>query len=1230
MATTEQIAFAIDRGGTFTDVYATLPDGSSRVLKLLSDDPANYPDAPREGIRRVLEQWLGRALPADELDGRYISSIRMGTTVATNALLERKGARTLLLISAGLGDALFIGNQSRADIFALNVQRPEPLYAEVLEVDERIRPARPHDDGVCRGIDGERYAVLREPDWGALAEELVRARRRGCTSAAVVLAHAYAWPQHELRLGRLLAEAGFAYYSLSHQVMPTVRLVPRGLTTVVDAYLAGHISRYIDSFRRGFADGLKDTPVLFMASDGGLVEAEAFSGSRALLSGPAGGVVGYAASGARALGDAPLIGFDMGGTSTDVSRFAGEYRVVHAANIAGVPLHVPHLDIRTVAAGGGSRLFFRQGMFEVGPESAGAHPGPVCYRKNGFLTVTDANLVLGRLQPDFFPHIFGADENQPLDVAGARAAMAALTEQVNDWMTAHGRAPMSVEEVAAGFVAVANAVMARPIRAVSQQRGFSLEEHALVCFGGAGGQHACAMARQLGIKTVLVPRHAGVLSACGIAQARRVCELQEPASGELSPQLLATLTERLRHLQQRACAELGCRSDDAAVECSCYLNLRYRGSDTAIMVKTPADGDYRAAFAREHLREFGFVPTAAVLVDDVRVRVSCAPPPQVIARSGDGGQSGGGAVRARARRRCYFADGWCDTPVYLLEELPTTVIVGAALIIQDGATIVIEPGCRARIIAAGDVIISVAATTPADDCSFDPVRLALFQQRFISIAEQMGYTLQRTAVSTNIKERCDFSCALFNAAGELVANAPHTPVHLGAMSAAVRCQIDHFGADIAPGDVLVSNHPRQGGSHLPDITVVTPLWHDGAIVMYVASRGHHADIGGDSPGSMPPFSRTLAQEGSIISATKLVSGGEFMTERMRALLAGSRRLEDNIADLKAQVAANQCGINLLTELFGQVGVAVVDAYSGYLNQHAEQVVRAALQRLYAGLECCDGTGRISACDYLDDGSAIDLDLTIAADGSARFDFSASAAQQWGNLNAPAAVTMSAVIYCLRAVAGEDIPLNHGCLRPVEVCLRPGSILDPHADAAVVGGNVLTSQRLVDVIFKAFGCVAAAQGCMNNVTFGNDGFGYYETIGGGSGAGPGWHGCSGVHTHMTNTRITDVEVVERRYPVVVRRFALRRGSGGAGRWRGGDGLVRELEFLAPLQVAVLSERRVFAPYGLAGGGSGARGRNILIRADGSEISLGGKNSFDAAPGDRLRIETPGGGGYGQPE
>ncbi|XP_047381473.1 5-oxoprolinase isoform X3 [Sciurus carolinensis] len=1280
--------FAIDRGGTFTDVFAQCPGGHVRVLKLLSEDPANYADAPTEGIRRILEQEGGVLLPRDRpLDTSRIASIRMGTTVATNALLERRGERVALLVTRGFRDLLHIGTQAREDLFDLAVPMPEMLYEEVLEVEERVVLYRgePGAGSPVKGRTGDLLEVQQPVDLAALRGKLEGLLSRGIRSLAVVLMHSYTWAQHEQQVGTLARELGFTHVSLSSEAMPMVRIVPRGHTACADAYLTPTIQRYVQGFRRGFQGQLKDVQVLFMRSDGGLAPMDAFSGSRAVLSGPAGGVVGYSATTYQLEGHQPIIGFDMGGTSTDVSRYAGEFEHVFEASTAGVTLQAPQLDINTVAAGGGSRLFFRSGLFVVGPESAGAHPGPACYRKGkcqhaslcparpcpphavpgpfslsassllptpgplasipqppqrahlpgGPVTVTDANLVLGRLLPASFPCIFGPGEDQPLSPEASRKALEAVATEVNSFLTNGScpASPLSLEEVAMGFVRVANEAMCRPIRALTQARGHDPSAHVLACFGGAGGQHACAIARALGMDTVHIHRHSGLLSALGLALADVVHEAQEPCSLPYTSETFMQLDQRLSLLEEQCVDALQAQGfPRSQISTESFLHLRYQGTDCALMVsahqhpataRSPRAGDFGAAFVERYLREFGFViPERPVVVDDVRVT------------------------------QCYFEGGYQETPVYLLGELGYGhQLQGPCLIIDSNSpfvppapsTILVEPGCQAEVTKTGDIRISVGAEAPSTvGTKLDPIQLSIFSHRFMSIAEQMGRILQRTAISTNIKERLDFSCALFGPDGGLVSNAPHIPVHLGAMQETVQFQIQHLGSDLHPGDVLLSNHPSAGGSHLPDLTVITPVFWPGQTrpVFYVASRGHHADIGGITPGSMPPHSTALQQEGAVFLSFKLVQGGVFqeeaVTEALRAPskisgCSGTRNLHDNLSDLRAQVAANQKGIQLVGELIGQYGLDVVQAYMGHIQANAELAVRDMLRAFGTSRQARGLPLEVSAEDHMDDGSPIHLRVQInLSQGSAVFDFSGTGPEVFGNLNAPRAITLSALIYCLRCLVGRDIPLNQGCLAPVRVVIPRGSILDPSPEAAVVGGNVLTSQRVVDVILAAFGACAASQGCMNNVTLGNAHMGYYETVAGGAGAGPGWHGRSGVHSHMTNTRITDPEILESRYPVILRRFELRPGSGGRGRFRGGDGVVRELLFREEALLSVLTERRAFQPYGLQGGEPGARGLNLLIRKDGRTVNLGGKTSVPVYPGDVFCLHTPGGGGYGNPE
>jgi 5-oxoprolinase (ATP-hydrolysing) len=1229
------IKFSIDRGGTFTDVYAEVPgEPGFRVVKLLSENPDHYPDAPLEGIRRVLADVGGENISSGGIDGGCIEWIRMGTTLATNALLERRGAKMALLITRGFGDLLTIGKQNRPRIFDLEIRKPPPLCQRVVEVDERVRLC-PRAAGSLTGLSGEAVEVLLAPDLERLQEELAQLKAEGIESLAVAFLHAYTFPAHELLVGALAEELGFSQVSLSSQVLPKIRLVDRGQTTAVDAALTPLIKDYLQSFRAGFKG--KAPELFFMQSDGGLTRAATFSGCRAVLSGPAGGVVGAARTTALRFPGRPVIGFDMGGTSTDVSRFDGEYEWTEESETAGVHLQVPQLDIRTVAAGGGSRLFFENGLFVVGPESSGAHPGPVCYKNGGPLSLTDANLFLGRLLPEFFPRVFGPQEDEPLDAEATRRAFLDLAGRISaERGEGHALAP---EAVALGFIEVANETMVRPIREISVTRGFDVKQHVLACFGGAGGQHACALARALGMAKVFVHRHAGILSAYGLGLADVVVDRREPAAVRLEPANLPELLARLDELVLRACRELE-RQGNFHPRVRRYLNLRVEGADAQLMIAEPADGDFFKEFLSTHEREFGFkVSGRGILVDELWVRVTGKCPP-VAPRPLPGKER---PTTPAASTRCYFKAGWADTPVYRMRDLGAgEVFEGPALLIDDTSTILIEPGCTAGITPFGDVEMDIPP--PEEPLSIpveaDPVELALFGNRFMSIAEQMGRQLVRTAISTNIKERQDFSCALFGPEGDLVANAPHQPVHLGAMGEAVQRQLEIYRDDMRRGDVWVTNDPAFGGSHLPDITVITPVIDGGRPVFFIANRGHHADIGGITPGSMPAFSETLAEEGAVIRTFKLVEGGVFREKEIAELLAapgvgrdgrrvpGTRALADNLADLKAQVAANQKGVELVRELIRHSSLATVQAYMGHLQDNADASVRHRLQA-FARERGLKAGAALEAEDHLDDGSPLCLRLWIDPEsGRAVFDFAGTAAQLAGNLNAPRAVTSSVILYCLRCLVQGDLPLNQGCLRSIDIRLPGGSLLAPGPQAAVAGGNTLTSQRITDVVLKAFGAAAASQGCMNNLTFGNARFGYYETIGGGAGAGPGWQGQSAVHTHMTNTRITDPEILEKRYPLLLREFSIRRGSGGMGAYKGGDGLVRDIEFLEPLEVTVLSERRVFAPYGLAGGGPGAKGRNLWIAKDGGETDLGGKNQFTVQPGDRVRILTPGGGGYGK--
>ena len=1289
------------------------------IIKLLSEDPANYNDAPLEGIRRLMAQFTNRDIPRGEpLDTSKIESIRMGTTVATNALLERKGEKMAMVVTKGFKDCLEIGNQSRPKIFDLAIRRPEVLYKKVVEVDERVTledyAEDPHrnqtkaegkigEKGVekaalVEGLSGEAVRVLQRPKEEEVRKTLQSLYGEGIRSISVCLMHGYTFPEHEALVGTLAREIGFSHVSLSHELMPMIKLVPRATSACADAYLTPAIRKYIDGFQAGFEGGLGTESVKkdagargarceFMQSDGGLVDVDKFSGLRAILSGPAGGVVGYALTSYDPKTKTPVIGFDMGGTSTDVSRYgSGRYEHVFETTTAGVTIQSPQLDINTVAAGGGSRLFFRNGLFVVGPESAGAHPGPACYRKGGPLTVTDANLFLGRLLPDFFPKIFGKNEDEGLDPNASKKLFEELTQEIN---SSTGK-DMSADEVAYGFIKIANETMTRPIRSLTEAKGHDTSQHRLATFGGAGGQHAVAIAESLGIRQILVHRYSSVLSAYGMALADVVDESQVPESQVWNTEGGATdsLKAKMNDLKERSRKRLQDQGfSDNSIAYEEYLNMRYRGTESALMVVRPNAEEakehfnsdewaFGEAFVRQHEQEFGFtLPNRDIIIDDVRVRG--------IGKSFTGMDRTAddqlkdlkpqniSTDKAHSTAEVYFEGGRQPTSIYTLEHLSIGDRVPSPSIIADGTqTIIIPPGASATIIQT-HVVINIGdenTNKKANATEMDPILLSIFAHRFMAIAEQMGRALQKTSVSTNVKERLDYSCALFDSNGGLVANAPHLPVHLGSMSTCVRTQAAIWKDKLKRGDVVVSNHPEYGGTHLPDITVITPAFSGDTIIFYVASRAHHADIGGILPGSMPPHSRELFQEGAAIKSEKLVSEGAFNEARMNEILydepaqypdcSGTRCLADNINDLKAQIAANQKGINLISALIEDYGEDVVRFYMGNIQDNAERSVRELLKgvsKKFAGKE-------LQAVDFMDDGSPICLKVSIDADkGEAVFDFEGTGPEVYGNINAPEAVTYSAIIYCLRCLIDQDIPLNQGCLKPIDVRIPEGCFLSPSEKAAVVGGNVLTSQRVTDVVFKCFEACAASQGDTNNLTFGyggnfkgngvggeekkaEKGFGYYETIAGGSGAGHNWEGTSGVHTHMTNTRITDAEVFERRYPVILREFSLRPGSGGVGQHKGGDGVIRDIEFRIPVQVSILSERRVYKPYGLHGGGDAQCGKNLWVRRvkkpegkgsggehegkrrDGKDedvfeeryVSLGAKNTAAMQPGERIIV------------
>lgn len=1192
------VSFSIDRGGTFTDVYAVY-NGSVFIEKLLSVDPKSYHDAPLEGVRRVLEKITQKTIRYGEIDPSFITQIRMGTTVATNALLERKGAPAALVITKGFQDILAIGYQDRPKLFDLHIEKPVQLYQAVIEIDERVI------------LEDGNLIVEKTPEYAEVFDKLSQMYHQGITSIAVAFVHAYRYSEHEKMIEKIAQKIGFTNISLSHQVISAMKLVDRGDTTVVDAYLTPHIQAYIKSFQKGFKTPLSKEQLLFMQSDGGLVEADYFKGANALLSGPAGGITGYAQGFDT---DKPLIGFDMGGTSTDVSRFDQNYTIKYENEIDHIRIKAPQLEILTVAAGGGSRLFYKNGMFAVGPESASCEPGPVCYKKGGYLSITDANLVLGRVQRDYFPAIFGKGQDEPLGLEEAQRAFETLVAEINQTSDS----ALSVEEAALGFLKVANENMVKPIREISVSRGFDLKEHALAAFGGAGGQHACAIAKILGIKEILIHRYGGILSACGLDSAKRsMRKLHSLHVGLniLDKNILVAQIEKLKS-EILQCMTF---SENTTIEVASWLTIHYLNVENKIMINT-ASPNYQESFEQEHLREFGFLLKALDLqAAELIVEVSLTNP---VINQTKTVVSAHTTKVPEEKTDVYFEEGWMETPIYVLEKLTVGFeAAGPAIIMNETTTILVEPKCKAVIDAFYNIKIFVdTVENLATDTQKDPVMLAVFNNLFMSIAEQMGGILQKTAVSTNIKERLDFSCAVFDKAGALIANAPHIPVHLGSMGYAVKYILKMFENSIYEGDVFITNDPHNGGSHLPDITVITPYIENSEVQFVVANRGHHADIGGSTPGSMPSMSTSLGEEGALIKAMKIVKHGQFQESAIKAIFekAGARKIEENISDIRAQISANAKGSLLMQEMYRKYSKQVTDIYMCYLLEVSENAVSKMLDHLI-------GKRVGFAEDYLDDGTKIALKIQ-KIENRYCFDFTQSDRQSFTNQNAPFSITYSAVMYVLRCLIQENLPLNEGFLAPLEIKLAEHSILDPASTAAVVGGNVTTSQRIVDVLFQALGDNAASCGCMNNFSFGDETFGYYETIAGGSGAGKGYSGCDAVHTHMTNTRITDVEVIENRYPVIVRKFSIRKNSGGAGSYHGGNGIEREIEFQKPLNATLITERRVFSPWGSNGGEDGAKGENIL-RRDKISFRLPSKCVFDVKKGDKITILTPGGGGYG---
>jgi 5-oxoprolinase (ATP-hydrolysing) len=1178
--------FSIDRGGTFTDIVARAPDGETIVRKLLSDNPGHYDDAAVAGIAAILA----------EAGGGVIGAVKMGTTVATNALLERKGEKVALAITIGLGDALRIGYQARPDIFARRIVLPEPLYGTVIEIDERVTAT------------GE---VLRPLNEETARTGLREAYDQGYRALAIVLMHGWRWTAHEAALAAMARGIGFSQISASHEVEPLIKLIGRGDTAVVDAYLSPVLRRYVDKVVAGLSGAGR---LFFMQSNGGLTDAGRFRGKDAILSGPAGGIVGMARTAAEA-GFTHVIGFDMGGTSTDVSHFAGTYERTSERAVAGVRVRAPMLEIHTVAAGGGSVCAYDGQRFRVGPDSAGAVPGPACYRRGGPLTVTDCNVMLGKIRPDRFPHVFGPQGDQAID---AEASFARCREIA-------GRAGKSVAEVAQGFIRIAVDNMANAIKQISIARGHDVTRYTLICFGGAGGQHACLVADALGIGTVMIHPYAGVLSAYGMGLADMV-ELRQRsvAGGDLE----AVLSE----LEVEARAGLAGQGVEDP-EILRRAALRYDGSDSSLEV--PVSDHMRDDFEAAHKLRFGFTaPETAVVVETAIVEAKSSPE-----RGGGPSEGRWRGIRTPSLPLHHDASRHGSPPrsgedIYDRASLSSgDTIPGPALIIDPSATTVVEPGWQARVDPLGNLILTRAAPRAAASAGaeVDPVMLEVMANLFMAIAEEMGVALQNTASSVNIKERLDFSCALFDGAGDLVANAPHIPVHLGSMGDSIRTVIaargeGRDGRGMKPGDVYVLNAPYRGGTHLPDITVIMPVFADdgdAAPAWYVAARGHHADIGGIAPGSMPPHSRTVHDEGVLIDNVLLVDEGRFLEAEMRALLGAgdwpARNPDRNIADLKAQIAACARGANELRRVSGEYGRAAIDAYMAHVMAYAEEAVRRLIGRLSDG-----------AFTYEMDNEA-HVSVAVTVDRAARtavVDFAGTSPQQGDNFNAPYSICRAATLYVFRTLVDDPIPLNDGCMRPITLNVPEGSMLNPRYPAAVVAGNVETSQVVTDCLLAAMGALAPSQGTMNNFTFGNAAYQYYETIAGGAGAGPDFDGASAVQTHMTNSRLTDPEILETRFPVILERFAIRRGSGGKGAHKGGDGVERRIRFLEPMQASILSNRRRVAPRGIEGGGDAKAGVNRVVRADGTEAILTATDSAEMAAGDAFEIETPGGGGYGE--
>ncbi|TVQ47548.1 MAG: 5-oxoprolinase [Gloeocapsa sp. DLM2.Bin57] len=1191
--------FWIDRGGTFTDIVAKSPDGKIIVKKLLSENPQQYSDAPQEGIRRILG-----ISPTETIPSEAIAEIKMGTTVATNALLEKKGEATVLVITKGFKDALRIAYQNRPDLFAREIILPEMLYSKVIEVEERYS-----------ATGEELIPVNREQ----ISKDLTLAYQEGFRSCAIVLLHAYRYSQHEEIIAAIARQLNFTQVSVSHKVSPLIKLVTRGDTTVVDAYLSPILQRYIDQFISNLGKDTEDK-LLFMQSNGGLVAAKNFQGKDSILSGPAGGIVGAVKTSLLA-GYNKIVTFDMGGTSTDVGHYAGEYERSLANLVAGVRMCTPMMSIHTVAAGGGSLVYYEGGRYRVGPASAGANPGPAAYGKGGPLTITDCNVMVGKLQPEFFPQVLGKEGNSPLDVAIVKEKFKQLVEEIGD--------NRNEEEIASGFLAIAVAKMANAIKKISLEKGYDLSEYTLCSFGAAGGQHACLIASALGIPEIVIHPYGGVLSAYGIGLADIRVLREKTIEAPLSPAILPELESVWANLLAEATTELNQQGGGSQTrETILRIHLKYEGTDSALIVNFTSLAAAKAKFLAEYQQRYGFtIPDKPLVVEAVSLELIY--PNDSVAISELNTETSKSST-PETIVKVYTANRWYDTPVYLREKLaPGVEITGPALIIEATGTNMVEPGWEAQINPQQYLILGKTQdnqqlkVTSNHLSTPDPVWLEIFNNLFRAIAEQMGTTLQNTSYSVNIKERLDFSCAIFDSRGQLVANAPHIPVHLGSMSESISSLIQTQGDHLQPGDVYLLNNPYNGGTHLPDLTVITPVFlENNSPDFYVASRGHHADIGGITPGSMPPTSTNITEEGVLIDHFPLVKAGIWQEQELRELLTHHpypvRNLKQNIADLQAQIAANQKGVQELQKLVQHYGLEMVKAYMQHIQANAAECVRKAIAQLNNGEFSCQ----------LDNGAQIKVNIEInQSDRTAKIDFTGTSPQLPDNFNAPTAVCKAAVLYVFRTLVNDDIPLNSGCLEPLEIIIPEQSMLNPQYPAAVVAGNVETSQIITDCLYGALKAMAASQGTMNNFTFGDDQYQYYETICGGSGAGPHFAGTDAIHSHMTNSRLTDPEVLELRFPVLVESFSIRPHSGGQGLYNGGNGVIRRLRFLRSMTGGILSSRRVIPSFGLEGGNPGLTGHNYLERSDGTVEELVGTTIITINQGDVVVIATPGGGGWG---